>query len=375
MTQNRDHFAAFAPHTLLKHAVYGYYVERWSRILLRHFDLLRIVDACAGEGGDEAGNPGSPLIGLRKAAGAAAQLTAALATPKRVELVAIERNRSKYRTLVQRIGTIGDARVVHGTLADVVDELSRDSRTIPHLYFIDPFGVSPLRADVIRRALLGPRNEVFLLFAGPAILRHFGAFEGAYASDEESPQGSLFSELSTPVTPNLTQAQQTAAASSEAILDAAYGTMDWRALLSLSGNKLLPAVELYCDVLLSLGARRVLPMPILDEDLHLKYHLIYATKSNTGFKVMKEEISRALGKQLVGSEGGVRLGMSGKISEVVDSVRHHFRSAAETSWNEVKEFAMEETRYMPWQRERLQMELKPYVISGRRNAPVYRFRI
>jgi hypothetical protein len=65
MTKNKGHFEAFAPHTLLKHAVYDCYVERWSRILLRWHDTIRIVDACAGEGADDEGNPGSPLIALK----------------------------------------------------------------------------------------------------------------------------------------------------------------------------------------------------------------------------------------------------------------------------------------------------------------------
>jgi hypothetical protein len=375
MTKNRDHFEVFAPHTLLKHAVYGFYVERWSRILLRFFDTLRIVDACAGEGGDVSGNPGSPLIALRKGAEAARQLTASSRVPKRVELIAIEKSLKNFRNLEQRIGSEPNVRLIHGTLADVIDSLGQQSAAVPHLYFIDPFGVSPLNASVIRRALQGPRNEVFLLFAGPAIRRHFGAFEGVYALDDETPQGSLFEEIpperiATPPT----FAQQTAAGSSEGILDAAFGSADWRSLLKLPGNqRLTAAVDLYCDVLFGFGAKRVLPMPVLDRNLHLKYHLIYATKSPRGFDVMKDAMSRALGKGLVGSEWGVELGMSGKVSEVVAAIRKRFRGNADVPWREVKAYALEETRYMPWQRERLQSELEQFAVGGKSNARLYRF--
>lgn len=375
MTRNREHFEEFAPHTLLKHAVYGGYLERWSRILLSRFDVVRVVDACAGEGGDEAGNPGSPLIALQKGRAAVSQLSGSSGAPKRVDLVAIEKTNSKVRALQERIGSTPNTRVIHGTLSDVIDELVRDGGKVPHLYFIDPFGVSPLKADVIRRALLGPRNEVFLLFAGPAIRRHFGAYEGVFAPDDESPQGNLFSEL-LPVAapPPPTPAQQTAATSSERILDDAFGTADWRSLLSLPVNqRLVAAVELFCEVMVGLGAHRVLPMPILDQDFRLKYHLIYGTKSPTGFTVMKEEISRALNKQQMGSEGGVQLGMSGKISAVANSVRQHFRRASEASWADVRAFVMEETRFMPWQAERLREQLQSSVVGGRKNAPVYRF--
>jgi len=223
--------------------------------------------------------------------------------------------------------------------------------------------------------LLGPRNEVFLLFAGPAIRRHFGAYEGVFAPEDESPQATLFAELlpdSVASTPSA--AQRTAATSSEAILDAAFGAADWRSLLSLPANqRLIAAVDLFRDVLIGLGARHVLPMPILDQEMRLKYHLIYATKSSTGFTVMKEEMSRALNKGLVGSEGGVQLGMSGKFSTVAQSVREHFRREAEVTWRDVRDFAMKETSFMPWQRGRLQEQLSSYVIGGRSNAPVYRF--
>jgi hypothetical protein len=305
---------------------------------------------------------------------AAGQLTARSGVSKRVELVAIEKTRAKFRALQQNIGSASTVRLVHGTLADVVDELGRDSEAVPHLYFIDPFGVSPLLADVIRKALRGPRNEVFLLFAGPAIRRHFGAYEGIFTSDD-NPQASLFSEPGPNLSgPSPTPAQQIAAESSEGILDAAFGDADWRTLLALPANqRLTAAVDLYCEVLRGLGAKRVLPMPILDRKVNLKYHLIYATKSPTGFKVMKEEITRALNKGLVGSEQGVQMGMSGRISEVGDAIRKHFRGVPEVPWSAVRDYALEETRYMPWQRERLQEELERFAVGGRRNARLYRF--
>jgi hypothetical protein len=88
---------------------------------------------------------------------------------------------------------------------------------------------------------------------------------------------------------------------------------------------------------------------------------------------MKDAMSRALGKGLVGSEWGVELGMSGKVSEIVAAIQKQFRGRPEVSWKEVKAFALEETRYMPWQRERLQGELEPFAVGGKRNARLYRF--
>jgi hypothetical protein len=298
-----------------------------------------------------------------------------MGVPKRVEVVAIEKTPKNFRSLQQRIGAEPNVRLIQGTLSEAIESLGHDSASVPHLYFIDPFGISPLQADVIRKALRGPRNEVFLLFAGPAIRRHFGAYEGVFASDEEPPQGSLFSDILPQIADPLpTPSQQIAAESSAEILNGAFGNADWRSLLTLPVNRrLMAAVELFCDVLCGLGAKRVLPMPVLDRSLHLKYHLIYATKSSRGIDVMKDSMDRALRRGLVGSEWGVELGMSGKVSEVIDTLRTHFHGSHEVPWSIVKAFALEETRYMPWQSDQLKAGLERFAIGGRSNARSYRF--
>lgn len=112
----RTHFQQFEPHTLLKHAIFGYYVERWARILLRKFPKVRLVDACAGCGKDDAGNDGSPLIGIRVLDAAVAQLRAELKEKREGEVWAIEKKPGyfkKLQPLVKRphrslLGTLED---------------------------------------------------------------------------------------------------------------------------------------------------------------------------------------------------------------------------------------------------------------------------
>ena len=382
MTSNRDHFDSFAPHTLLKHAVYGHYVQRWAYTLLSRWNTVRVVDACAGEGVDQKGNPGSPLIALNEGVKAATVLTPKTGIPKSVELVAIEKAPANFKRLSEHLGPHRNVRLENGTLADVIASLEPDFARVPHLFFIDPFGLSPLQAEVIRRALAGPRNEIFLLFAGPAIRRHFGSY--AAAQPVESPQETLFADLS----PELTVVTEPSdyvlrgAEVSEAIMDAAFGGLNWKAIGELpKERRLQEAVALYAQLLTSFGAKRVLPMPIHDHRGHFKYHLIFATKSVRGYTVMKEAMQKGLEKGLVGSEPGMLLGMSVPIREITKAVITHFAGRTEVPWSAekgskgetVRSFALEDTPAMHDHLKALRRELEPYATGGRSNARIYTF--
>lgn len=58
---------------------------------------------------------------------------------------------------------------------DRISTIENQYPDTPSLYFIDPFGLDPLRADAVRRSLSGTKNEALILFADQAALRHFGA--------------------------------------------------------------------------------------------------------------------------------------------------------------------------------------------------------
>lgn len=379
MTSNRDHFDSFAPHTRLKHAVYGYYVQRWARILLRNWDVVRIVDACAGEGADEAGKPGSPLIGLREADAAARQLSQSTGTRKSAELVAIEKDPAKFRKLSQVLSGRTGTRLENSTLGDVISSLEPDFARMPHLFFIDPFGLSPLQAHVIQRVLTGPRNEVFLLFAGQAIRRHFGSYVAARSGENEV-QENLFGELlpeSVPAAePNVHL--ERGGKISETTLDAAFGPLDWRTASKLPKERRLEAaLTLYADLLCSFGARRVLPMPVFGPRGEFKYHLIYATKSERGYEVMKDAMRYGLKQGIVGSEAGMEFGMSVPVSQIAAAVVGRFAGQT-VPWTgdkgeTVRAYALEHTPAMHNQMEQLRIALERYVVGGRRNAPMYTF--
>lgn len=368
MAKNKAHFSRFAPHTRLKHVIYGRYIERWARILLSWWDEVRIVDACAGAGSDDEGRPGSPLIALAEGQKAASQMSAQKGSAKSVDFLFIERSKGRLARLSARVGEQKNVRFVRGTLQDVIEELERDGTKIPHLYFIDPFGIAPLRADTIRRALTGAHNEVFLLFAGPAIRRHFGS----YLSKQESEDGQedLFGG-NLPVVPDEgDEARLRGAVAAESILDTAFGTPEWREILKLPAERRLEAaVSLYCSILRRSGATQVLPIPVLDSTGNLKYHLIYATKSDRGYEVMKDALDRGLNEGLVGKEEHMRFGTTISMDEVERLVNSHFAGrevnwSAEGSGETVKSYALRKTPASVRQVNELKERLKGIKVSG-----------
>lgn len=382
MAQSSDHFKSFEPHTRLKHAILRAYIERWSRILLgagSGRQRVRIVDACAGEGQDEQGNPGSPLIAIREAEKARGQMTAHRSTAVEVQIVAIERDAARFRHLAKMISAFGGRHVAQqGTLASYISELEPDFRSTPTLFFIDPFGMEPLQADVVRRALRGPKNEVLLLFADQAGLRHLGAADALDQPDET--ELDLFGPAPSSAPVPISNSLQITAEAAVRILNAAFGDERWRAVLDMPRQKRRQAlVDLYADLLRSMGAGYVLPLPIIGSQTQLKYHLIFATKSGKGYEVMKDSIERALNKDLLDQRSVqlMRMGVAAPTTAIEQAVRKRF-GGRKVPWtgsspgSSVKAFSLQETPAMPHQMEELKQRLKPLRVRGEQ-ALVYDF--
>lgn len=380
MVDSNQHFEAFQPHTLLKHAFWRSYLGRWAHILLWNQPRrtkLRVVDACAGEGTDGAGNPGSPLIAIEEAEKARANVLSQQARQVSVEVFAIEQNLGRFRKLSAAVRSAGGPHMaVRGTLADAMKRFEPEFSDIPTLFFIDPFGLEPLRGDLVRRALAGDRNEVFLLFADQAALRHVGVMR-KMAADETSAQSSLFDDLNQDEPSALASdphLKRTAEASEE-ILDAAFDKLDWRRVLGLPSAKRRQALlDLYSKFLHSAGASHVLRIPIIDERTHLKYHLVHASKHGFAYRVMKEAIEAGWRKGLVGESAVrlMRLGVDCRVEDVVRRIQVRF-AGREIQWetevrgaSDLKRYVLEETPAMPAQTKDIRQQLKPFAISGRR---------
>jgi three-Cys-motif partner protein len=179
MAKSDGHFEEFKPHSKHKHLIFKHYFEAWGHKLgLRKGsnDQILYVDACAGRGKDDLGNDGSPLIGSKSAAVATESVRRQKSGLFRIKVLAIEKKRKHFEVLKALLAPFGeDVRAIKGTLGDTIAEIEQEFGDTPTLFFIDPFGLEPLDANVVKRALSGDRNEVLILFADQAALRHFGA--------------------------------------------------------------------------------------------------------------------------------------------------------------------------------------------------------
>jgi three-Cys-motif partner protein len=384
VTQSSDHFASFEPHTLLKHAIYRAYVERWARILGWSFNRLRIVDACAGTGADESGRPGSPLIAVLEADRASEQMTQEREKRGRpqtvqVEVVAIEKDARHFAELSRRMEAFAPRHAAfRGTLADQITALESDFPRVPTLFFIDPFGMEPLQADVVRRALKGPKNEVFLLFADQAALRHVGAADAVAEPEAAGPELDLFGESQPVPRAEPSRAAEITGKRAVEILDAAFDGLDWReAAKAPPGRRRQAFVDLYCELLRSFGATHVLALPVYDRRANVpKYHLIYATKSGRGYEVIKDSIERAWKGSEIGGRAVemMRLGTQINDARLLQLVEEKFAGWREIQWSSddsnavtVRRFALEETPAMPSQMDDLRKSLAPLRVPGRRD--------
>jgi hypothetical protein len=255
-------------------------------------------------------------------------------------VIAIEKDEVHHGLLVENLRPYAShAEALLGDLREHLPALQSRFGATPTLYFIDPFGLAPLQADVVRRALMGPRNEVLLLFADQAALRHFGAAmatesKAARAHREllEAAPLSLFPGLeiaeAAERAPKVARSQKALAITKERaseIMDTAFGSPSWRA--ELEG---VPDVErrarfrsLYAAFLRTCGASFVLDIPVFNDAGEHVYTLIHASKSEHGYRTMKESVARALTRAALPPEvvDAMRARMSVPLEPVVAQLR------------------------------------------------------
>ncbi len=106
---------------------------------------------------------------MLEAAAAAAIAVAQHRKKPRIEVVLIEKSRRNRRLLATRVDALGATIRTYidirpGTLADHADDLLTKYAAAPMVIFMDPYGVKGLDAELVRRALAGPKREVFVQF-------------------------------------------------------------------------------------------------------------------------------------------------------------------------------------------------------------------
>lgn len=370
----RNHFGAFKPHTLTKHAVLDAYVKAWATILVRVFREVWFVDAFAGEGQDDEGNPGSPLIAAR-----VAEQINALHFPKGItrhegmRVVAFESDPDRFVALAEVMAPYtanpwhrGVAIVREGVLEDKLPKVLELIGSAPTLYFLDPFGIDGLSAPVLPELLRGPHNELLILFNDEGAVRLAGKVR-AGAPDEEaalveadaSVSESLFGEAETERLRKEARdrvkrsvAGHKSNADAARIMDTAFGGDWWRPIIDATpeDRRQQKFVELYDQLLERMGGTKRLRFSVDTPDGRHKYYLIHASKDSRAYVAMKDAMHRARQKRQQESAFSQvlleHIESESSIGPIADRVVQEF-SGRKVRWQGVKpcvqEFALAET--------------------------------
>jgi three-Cys-motif partner protein len=399
MSRSKGHFEKFQPHSKHKHIILDQYFSAWGHKLgLRENAGSKIlyVDACAGRGTDELGNHGSPLIAAKAAVIAQASISRRREAPFQIDVVAIEFDRAHHAALANVLAPFGDTvRALRGKLEDHISLLEREYPDTPTLYLIDPFGLDPLQAALVRRAIAGDKHEALLLFADQAALRHFGAIVAEETRAERRHREAadplpLFPELPAEGLATLAvtahesrEALDNARETAIRILNSAFGDDAWLPQIEAIPQHARRAafIRFYSERLLQWGATHVLQIPIVDKSGTRAYTLIHASKSAKAFTAMKEAVTYALNNSPLPENVVERMKamVRSNVEDVVRAVLHRFASRT-VRWTEdsndrrlpcVRRFALEETNAFPFEFEELKERLRQFRMPGK--SIVYKF--
>lgn len=362
LSRSDDHFEEFGGHTLLKHRILQTYLAAWAFKLLqgqRNRDGVHFVDAFAGEGQDKKRNPGSPLIAAKIASNVAGKLRPGPPVEQCVFAWAIENNQGRFDNLeacLKRFGPPhpGYVKTRFGELRQFIDQITEATGDSATLYFLDPFGIKGLDATTYPKALRGPQNEIFALFADMGASRLYGLVDASVDLEarlhEIQSSPSLFPEedqrAETVLIRDAEAYQRALDASQPAArqhLTAALGGTEWEQ--ALAGQQPLRRgaifLGLFIRKLMQAGARFVMTMPMRDEGGAKVYSLVHASKSETALLTMKEAVSNGL------KNGPLPVHVAAKIREdlavpndvVIAFLRHRFAGRV-LLWSDVVRPAM-----------------------------------
>jgi three-Cys-motif partner protein len=264
-------------HTLAKHSILKAYLDAWMPILSRqsaHFEAkhgrstwkdVLFVDAFAGPGEYEGGEPGSPIIALR----AAANHLVRFPIPVRLVFNELDKNRYQHLTdVVAREQTALQSRnnvvmdpVQNLTGEDLVSQLlsqsQRDGSEFgPALVFLDQFGFAAVSMETIARVMENRSSEVFLLLDFRGMNR--------WISDK----------------------------SKAVSFNRAFGGAEWQPAQSMnSQDQESYLLDQYVVALRSRGnADYVTSFSMFDDSDRLLYRLIFCTNNLRGLEKMKESM-------------------------------------------------------------------------------------
>ena len=221
---------------------------------------------------------------------------------------------------------------------------------------MDPFGIKGLDSSTYRKALQGPQDEIFALFADAKTPRLYGlviakAFDLASRLEEIRESPSLFQELDQAAEE---EARRAAAEHQHAldlsqpaareVLNKALSGSYWEAALRDAPAEQRPGIflQLFIDELVRAGARFIMTMPMREESGQVAYTLVHASKSEVALITMKDTVSSGLNKPgLLPPEvlALMRADLSVPMSEIYHFLRSHF-AGQEVLWADLAKPAL-----------------------------------
>ena len=396
-----SHFERFEDHTRLKHLLLDAYLKQWASILLGarlkspgRRARVWFVDAFAGAGRDSTGTPGSPLIAAEIAQAVNAQFFPAGPTATSgMHVLAMEANERRAKQLKTHIQPFARkppfVHVRPGELRQVLKQFLGHVGDDPVLYFLDPFGVEGLDAEMLRDVLNAPQAEVLLLFSDEGAVRLAGKASATVPTKaqllaERQRDPSMFggefeeqqAEADRTAVERVLSGHQSNPRARE-ILNRAFGGDWWQPIIEATpvSQRRERFVRMYEDLLRRSGASHVLPFAVSSTAGRHKYTLIHASKHKRAYAAMKEAMDRARrrsGAQTAPSlfdgaaaePGLMSVEFGGDVAAAVDALTRHFAgrrvrfSGAAYSDESVERFAVDETPLMKHDLKALRAELE-----------------
>lgn len=157
------------PHTLVKHLVYGHYLNCWMPKILQKFPNATIVDGFAGPGVYSDGPPGSPILVAKTFLGHAAH-----ARFGNLHILCLDQRPDRAARLRQEIAALGDTPKLTMTVLEPGEFISRQpdlkarahrgTGNTPTLWLLDPFNIKSLPFAQVADCLSNRYDEAIITF-------------------------------------------------------------------------------------------------------------------------------------------------------------------------------------------------------------------
>jgi three-Cys-motif partner protein len=377
-----NHFVEFQPHTRYKHLILQHYLERWVRKVLAGRPEVRrvvMVDAFAGAGRDEVGNDGSPLRMARVAAESEGQLSRILGRPVRVEVVLIEKDVRHRDALRHCMVPFGDrVEILDESLATHLGHVLARYGDAPMIFFLDPYGIADLNADLITTAIGGAGREVFMLVDddGATRLARVAVHQTARRIRQlraQAAQNDLFEDndarrrrIDEQAAAVQRQRDRTGALVAPRLTQALGSEESWRRIATLltGAERREAVVDQFERLLVLADAPFTTRIPVRSASGRLEYVLLHASRVPDGRSTMKTEVQSALAQCDLPEEviQMLRADASLDLETVVAHVVYYY-SGREAAWPErepdsIREHILQHTHAFPWHLDAIEDRLK-----------------